>query len=106
MFHFKFIHHKLALNPWLYKCGIKTDEKCTLHLCGSDTETLVHLFCNCIKVRVLWEKIKIDLFDNNEDILPFWITIILCLTLVKINVLIRLQYWPNIIFIYLGVKVR
>ena len=55
MFHFKFLHHELALNPWLYKCGIKTDEKCTL--CGSDTETMVHLFCNCIKVRVLWEKI-------------------------------------------------
>ena len=70
MFHFKFLHRKLALNPWLYKCGIKTDEKCTL--CGSDTETMVHLFCNCIKVSVLWEKIKIDLFDNNEDILPFF----------------------------------
>ena len=64
--HFNFLHHKLALNPWLYKCGIKTDEKCTL--CGSDTETMAHLFCNCIKVRELWEKIKIDFFDNNEDI--------------------------------------
>ena len=63
MFQYKLLHRKLALNPWLCKIGLKAESKCTM------CETIVHFFCECEYATKLWNDIKHNSFENNNDII-------------------------------------
>ena len=41
IFHFKFLHRRLATNDFLHKIGLKEVDSCSF--CDDATETLVHL---------------------------------------------------------------
>ena len=55
VFNFKFLHHRLSTNDFLYKIGLSDNEKCTF--CERETETLFHLFWNCESTQLLWNNL-------------------------------------------------
>ena len=59
MFQYKLLHRKLALNPWLFKVGLKPDDNCSI--CRKETETILHLFCECdVASWYHWRHLKIS----------------------------------------------
>ena len=56
-FQFMFLHDILPTKYWLYKWKIEDDDRCTF--CNSHTETLSHLFWDCVHVKALWLEIEI-----------------------------------------------
>jgi len=54
-FQFKIIHNIFYTNEKLHRIGYSNTPYCTF--CNNETETLLHLFVECVKVRPLWKKI-------------------------------------------------
>ena len=54
-FQYRVLHRALVTNIHLAKWNIVTTENCTF--CGKDRETIVHLLCDCEKVKSLWQKV-------------------------------------------------
>ena len=52
---YQILQRTLVLNPLLYKLNIKQTENCTI--CKNHNETIVHIFFNCEKVQLLWERL-------------------------------------------------
>ena len=51
-FQFKLLYRILPVNSFLYKCGLKETELCTL--CMETKENVLHLFWNCNLVQNVW----------------------------------------------------
>ena len=54
----------IALNPLLFKMGIKDNDKCTF--CNDEKETIQHMLYRCKKVRKFWKQVK-DWFNSIID---------------------------------------
>ena len=54
-FNFKCTHNILFLNDRLVKMNLAASSSCSL--CGSQKETMVHLFCKCSITIKLWKKL-------------------------------------------------
>ena len=61
-FQYKVLHRVVALNPLLFKMGIK--DKCTF--CNDEKETIQHMLYRCKKVRKFWKQVK-DWFNSIID---------------------------------------
>ena len=46
----------LGTRSLLHKMSIETDNKC--HFCNVSSETLIHLFYSCPKVKLLWQQVE------------------------------------------------
>ena len=55
-FQYRIIHKILGTEELLYKMSIKSNRKCLL--CDNSPETLIHLFCLCPQVAILWKDIE------------------------------------------------
>ena len=55
VFQFKFLHRKLAMNCFLFKIGIKSNDQCSF--CKESSETLLLLFSECPFVKSFWNEI-------------------------------------------------
>ena len=51
-FQFKLLHRVLHTNELLYKWKVVTSDKCSF--CNNAKETIVHLFFDCMYVRLFW----------------------------------------------------
>jgi hypothetical protein len=60
-FQFMIVHRALVTNEFLYKCNIKYSDKC--YFCGEYSESIEHLFCDCIIIKRLW-------YEFSEKLLP------------------------------------
>ena len=54
-FQFKLLHKRLPTNSYLYKIKIKDNENCSFG--KIQKEEIMHLFCNCEHVTLLWKRI-------------------------------------------------
>ncbi|KAJ8028516.1 hypothetical protein HOLleu_30774 [Holothuria leucospilota] len=73
---FKILHNILFTNERLYKFGMIESPLCTL--CGTETESLFHLFIACPVVNSLWCKVIMKLRSHlEEDNLNTWVLITL-----------------------------
>ena len=63
-FQYKVLHRVVALNPLLFKMGIKDNDKCTF--CNDEKETIQHMLYRCKKVRKFWKQVK-DWFNSIID---------------------------------------
>ncbi len=66
-FKYKFLNDLLANNYWLCKWGIRDSPHCTY--CNNsnehtESETIVHMFWDCIVSQQFWQQFK-NLYDNN-----------------------------------------
>jgi len=74
-FYFKLFHRAIAFNNFLFKIGRKESPLCSL--CNESPETFVHIFCECDKVKPIWEallnlinaKLHADYLFNNFDLM-------------------------------------
>jgi hypothetical protein len=67
-FQFKINHNILYTNEKLHKIKISESPLCSL--CNDEIETLTHIFVDCCKVQVIWEKVIEHLLQ------PFGVTIL------------------------------
>jgi len=58
-FQYMLLHRSVVTNSYLYKCKLKDEDKC--YFCGERTETLEHLFCECVIIKKLWSDFAIAL---------------------------------------------
>ena len=65
-FHFKLIHRILPTNVLLFKLSKVQTSNCSF--CGSEWETLIHLFCLCKITQRFWGELKIWLQMRQIDI--------------------------------------
>jgi hypothetical protein len=68
-FQFMFLHDILPTKYWLHKWKIEDNDRCTF--CNSHTETLGHLFWDCVPVQALWLGIETwvrEVTDTNVSI--------------------------------------
>ena len=56
IFQFKFLHRRIATNSYLLKIGITSDNLWSF--CKERSETMMHLFWECIFVQAFWNRIK------------------------------------------------
>jgi hypothetical protein len=61
-FYCKIIFRAIAFNNFLFKIGRKDSPLCTF--CTDSPETFVHIFCECRKVKPIWETIQNLVNDN------------------------------------------
>jgi hypothetical protein len=54
-FQFKILRRIIVTNKYLNLCKIKSTDKCSF--CGSQTETIEHLFWQCQKVHTFWQDV-------------------------------------------------
>ena len=62
-FQFKLLHGALYTKEKLFQFALAADTLCSF--CHQDTETYLHIFFNCIKVKLLWQEV-IQTFDLRE----------------------------------------
>ena len=55
-FQYRIIHKILGTEELLHKMSIKNNGKC--RLCDNCPETLIHLFCLCPQVAILWKEVE------------------------------------------------
>ena len=56
IFQFKLLHRRISTNRYLFKIGLISSELCSF--CESSTETLLHLFWECPRVKIFWNEVK------------------------------------------------
>ena len=56
IFQFKLFHRRISTNRYLFKIGLISSELCSF--CESSTETLLHLFWECPRVKIFWNEVK------------------------------------------------
>ena len=54
-FHYKINMHALALNEYLFECGIKDHFTC--YFCMDQRETCEHFFWHCLHAQSFWQKV-------------------------------------------------
>lgn len=55
-FQYRIIHRIIATNTFLFKIGIKDNDKCTF--CNTEAESLLHLFWNCTYTQTFWRELE------------------------------------------------
>ena len=55
VFQFNLVHRRISRNRYLFKVGLSTSEQCTF--CENTSESLLHLFWECPKTKVLWNEV-------------------------------------------------
>ena len=55
-FQYRLLERGIVTNIHLCKWGIREDSNCTF--CNQEEESLLHLFCTCNQVKVLWENFR------------------------------------------------
>ena len=55
VFQFKLLHRKLATKCFLFRIGITPNDQCSF--CKANSETLLHLFWECLFVKSFWNEI-------------------------------------------------
>ena len=63
-FQFKLLHRRLAINDFLKKIGIKTNDRCSF--CEVELENLTHLFWFCTITSTFWQKFKHWLINDKN----------------------------------------
>ena len=61
-FYFNNFHNAIGINSLLYKIGRSNYPNC--YFCSEHPETLKHLFCDCIKVAPLWERLNEKIYRS------------------------------------------
>ena len=61
-FQYLILQHALVTNVFLHKCNIKDADTC--YFCGTQPETIDHLFYDCVHIRDLW-------WDITNILLPY-----------------------------------
>ena len=56
IFQFKLLHRRISTNRYLFKIGLISSELCSFR--ESSTETLLHLFWECPRVKIFWNEVK------------------------------------------------
>ena len=83
-FQYRILQRGLVTNIQLYKWGIKESNMCSF--CGMQTETVVHLLCECPNVLELWEQLSQYIeqrYNQQVDLSPKNIIV---------NTIIKLKY--------------
>ena len=61
----KIIHRILPTNKWLFKCNLSDTVTCSF--CHTETESIEHLFWECITSKNIWLKLGVWLKDLNPN---------------------------------------
>ena len=61
-FYFKVFYKAIAFNSFLFKIGRKDSPLCSF--CSKSPETMLHVFCECEKVRPIWDELLQLINDN------------------------------------------
>ena len=64
-FQYRLLQRGLVTNIQLSKWGILDSDKCTF--CQEDSETVIHIFCECKCVRPIWDALKEYVFDRFQE---------------------------------------
>jgi hypothetical protein len=77
-FQFKFLHRRVPTNNFLFRIGLRGDEKCSF--CHTSSESIIHLFWSCRQISHFWNKLtkwlkKLNLLPEIMlwQILPLWV---------------------------------
>ena len=62
-FQFKYLHHILATNLFLYKIKVRDNPLCSF--CNDYIENYEHLFWNCQFVKTFWVRVTVDFCPTN-----------------------------------------
>ena len=54
-FYFKILHRTIALNAFLFKIKRKDSPNCSF--CTKESETIIHIFCECPVVNLVWDEL-------------------------------------------------
>ena len=74
-FQFKLNHRIIYTNTRLMQCGKKETELCTF--CNSARETILHLFCECVHSKNLWNYILNLLYIHCNVYIQLYSTVLL-----------------------------
>ena len=55
-FYFKIFHRAICTNQFLHKIGRADSPLC--YFCQKSTESYIHMFCDCDKIRPLWDNLS------------------------------------------------
>ena len=66
-FQYKVLNSILYTNFKLCKIGYIADDKCTF--CKSESETLIHLFFNCVYSKLFWKDFEIYYYSVSNELL-------------------------------------
>ena len=62
-----FLHRSYQLNPVIASYRPSVSPNCTL--CGKETETILHLYWECVHTKDIWQKVKTFVAENiSEDV--------------------------------------
>ena len=62
VFQFKLLHRRIATNNYLSKIGLSSTDIC--NFCEEKVETLIHLFWECSRVQIFWQKVQSWLIEH------------------------------------------
>ena len=62
VFQFKLLHRRIATNNYLSKIGLSSTDICSF--CKEKVETLIHLFWECSRVQIFWQKVQSWLIEH------------------------------------------
>ena len=68
-FYFKIFHKAICTNKFLHKIGRADSPLC--FFCKTYDESFVHLFCDCDKVKSLWDSLTAYIEDKTGDHFTF-----------------------------------
>jgi len=64
-FYFKIFHKAICTNKFLHKIGRSDSPSC--FFCKSEDESLLHLFCECDKIKCLWDDLVIFIENKTDE---------------------------------------
>ena len=64
-FYFKLFYKAIAFNSFLYKIGRKDSPLC--FFCNESPETVVHVFCECDKIKPIWKDLLALINDKLHE---------------------------------------
>ena len=79
-FQFKLLHRRIATNRYLNRIGISLTDTCTF--CEQNSETLIHLFWDCVYTQTFWQNFQSWLIQHQVKSNTFVLSLPICLGLV------------------------
>ena len=79
-FQFKLLHRRIATNRYLNRIGISLTDTCTF--CEQNSETLIHLFWDCVYTQTFWQNFQSWLIQHQVKPNTFVLSLPICLGLV------------------------
>ena len=94
-FQYKVLNSILYTNAKLFKIGYTAEDKCTF--CKSTSETLIHLFFNCVYSKLFWKDFEFYYYSVSNKLLHFSLLIGViaeqCLLLNYFLLIAKLHLW-------------